>query len=51
VVLLLIPLIISQKNNNSSNSSQKRVPQGEKIRKQAIRIREAKIDRHSRVKG
>ena len=31
--------------------SQKRVPQGKKIRKQAIRKREAKIDRYSRPKG
>jgi hypothetical protein len=31
--------------------SQKRVPQGKKIRKQVIRKREAKIDRHSRPKG
>lgn len=31
--------------------SQKRVPEGEKIRKRTIREREAKIDRHSRPKG
>jgi len=31
--------------------SQKRVPQGKKIRKQTIREREAKIDRYSRPKG
>src|SRR5215218_2911297 len=31
--------------------SQKRVPRGEKIRKQKIREREAKIDRHSKPKG
>ena len=31
--------------------SQKRVPQGKKIRKQVIRKREAKIDRYSRPKG
>jgi hypothetical protein len=31
--------------------SQKRVPQGKKIRKQTIRKREAKIDRYSRPKG
>lgn len=31
--------------------SQKRVPEGEKIRKMAMREREAKIDKHSRPKG
>lgn len=31
--------------------SQKRVPEGEKIRKRAMREREAKIERHSRPKG
>ena len=31
--------------------SQKKVPQGKKIRKQVIRKREAKIDRYSRPKG
>jgi hypothetical protein len=31
--------------------SQKRVPQGKKIRKQTIRKREAKIDKYSRPKG
>jgi hypothetical protein len=31
--------------------SQKRVPQGEKIRKQTIREREAKIERYSKPKG
>ena len=31
--------------------SQKRVPEGEKIRKRTIREREAKIERHSRPKG
>jgi len=31
--------------------SQKRVPEGEKIRKQTIKKREAKIERHSKPKG
>ena len=31
--------------------SQKRVPRGEKLRKQTIREREAKIERHSKPKG
>lgn len=31
--------------------SQKRVPEGEKVRKQTIRERESKIDKHSRPKG
>src|SRR5215212_3898519 len=31
--------------------SQKRVPRGEKIRKQTIKERESKIDRHSKPKG
>ena len=31
--------------------SQKRVPEGEKIRKRAMREREAKIEKHSRPKG
>src|SRR5215216_5410119 len=31
--------------------SQKRVPEGEKIRKRTIRERESKIDRHSKPKG
>jgi hypothetical protein len=31
--------------------SQKRVPEGEKIRKQTIKEREDKIDRHSKPKG
>jgi len=31
--------------------SQKRVPRGEKLRKEKIREREAKIDRHSKPKG
>jgi hypothetical protein len=31
--------------------SQKRVPEGEKIRKRTIREREAKIERHSKPKG
>jgi hypothetical protein len=31
--------------------SQKRVPQGKKIRKQTIRKREAKIDKYNRPKG
>ena len=32
-------------------SSQKRVPEGEKIRKRTIKKREAKIERHSKPKG
>jgi hypothetical protein len=31
--------------------SQKRVPQGEKLRKKAMREREAKLERHNRPKG
>jgi len=31
--------------------SQKRVPDGEKIRKKTVREREAKIEKHSRLKG
>jgi hypothetical protein len=31
--------------------SRKRVPQGEKLRKQTIKKREAKIERHSKPKG
>jgi hypothetical protein len=31
--------------------SQKRVPQGEKLRKQTIKERESKIERHSKPKG
>ena len=45
----------SQPNQQSSSTvltrSQRRVPKGEKIRKQTIRKREAKIDRYSRPKG
>ena len=40
-----------QKESTVIAPSQKRVPQGKKIRKQAIRKREAKIDRYSRPKG
>ena len=40
-----------QKESAVITPSQKRVPQGKKIRKQAIRKREAKIDRYNRPKG
>src|SRR5215208_4410942 len=40
-----------QQESTVITPSQKRVPQGEKIRKQTIRKREAKIDRYSRPKG
>ena len=40
-----------QKESAVITPSQKRVPQGKKIRKQVIRKREAKIDRYSRPKG
>ena len=40
-----------QKESTVIAPSQKRVPQGKKIRKKAIRKREAKIDRYNRPKG
>jgi hypothetical protein len=44
-------MIVMPLNSAVITPSQKRVPQGEKIRKQTIRKREAKIDRHSKPKG
>ena len=48
-----ISLGISPEQHDSAviTPSQKRVPSGEKIRKQTIKEREAKIDRHSKPKG
>jgi hypothetical protein len=48
-----ISLGISPEQRESAviTPSQKRVPQGEKIRKQTIREREAKIERYSKPKG
>jgi hypothetical protein len=40
-----------QQESTVITPSQKRVPQGKKIRKQTIRKREAKIDKYSRPKG
>jgi hypothetical protein len=40
-----------QKESAVVYPSQKRVPQGEKIRKQTIRKREAKIERHNKLKA
>ena len=44
-------LLTQQQESAVITPSQKRVPQGKKIRKQTIRKREAKIDRYSRPKG
>jgi hypothetical protein len=48
-----ISLGISPEQQRSAviTPSQKRVPEGEKIRKRTIREREAKIERHSKPKG
>lgn len=48
-----VSLGISPEQQNSAviKPSQKRVPLGEKIRKQTLRNREAKIDRDSKPKG
>ena len=40
-----------QQESTVITPSQKRVPRGEKLRKQTIREREAKIERHSKPKG
>jgi hypothetical protein len=48
-----ISLGISPEQHGSAviTPSQKRVPRGEKLRKQTIRKRESKIERHSKPKG
>jgi len=42
---------MDQRGSSVIVPSQKRVPKGEKLRKQAIRRREAKLERYNRPKG
>ena len=42
---------VDQRGTSVIAPSQKRVPKGEKIRKQTIRRREAKLERYNRPKG
>lgn len=44
-------LFPEQEGSSVVTPSQKRVPKGEKLRKQAMRKREAKLNRHNRPKG
>jgi hypothetical protein len=44
-------LSMDQKGSSVIVPSQKRVPKGEKLRKQAVRRREAKLERYNRPKG
>jgi hypothetical protein len=44
-------LSMDQRTSSVITPSQKRVPKGEKLRKQAIRRREAKLERYNRPKG
>lgn len=44
-------LALDQKEPSIILPSQKRVPEGEKIRKQAMRERESKLDKHNRPQG
>ncbi len=49
--VLCAGLSMDQRGSTVLVPSQKRVPKGEKIRKQAIRRREAKLERYNRPKG